>query len=367
MKLRKLIITTIAALLSLSAFAQTGGVKGLILSRLDSKPLKDAKVTIYIGDERKFVYTSEDGRFEILGIDDGMYRLEVEAADFLKTELNVKISNGDVYDLMNVTIAPDIAFGDLNDGVFAEFEGENEAGSGYEDIPSVLSASKDVFANIASFNFRQMRYLARGYESGTADVYINGIRFNDALSGYSPFSLFSGLNEATREKESFTGLAVSDYGIGGINGITNVNATASKVAKGYRFSVLSNSTTYRLRLMATYSTGEMDNGWAFAGSVSTRLGGNDYVQGVYYNAFAYFLSAEKNINDRHAICSTALTTCRVPVTNRDSPRTVLRNFLYLFRGITVRCFGGYCTCNEWHIEVNGLIMSLIRIYHTYLF
>ena len=55
MKLRKLIITTIAALLSLSAFAQTGGVKGLILSRLDSKPLKDAKVTIYIGDERKFV------------------------------------------------------------------------------------------------------------------------------------------------------------------------------------------------------------------------------------------------------------------------------------------------------------------------
>ena len=155
--------------------------------------------------------------------------------------------------------------------------------------------AKDVFENIASYNFSQMRYLSRGYESGTADVYINGIRFNDALSGYSPYSLFSGLNEATREKESVTGLAISDYGIGGINGITNVSASASKVAKGYRFSVLTNSTTYRLRLMATYATGEMDNGWAFAASVSTRLGGNDYVTGVYYNALAYFLVVSKSL------------------------------------------------------------------------
>lgn len=299
MNIRRVIITVIASLLTLTLLGQTGGVKGLIINRLTSSPLKDAKVTIYLPAERKFVYTLEDGRFEILGIEDGMYRMEIEAAHFIKTEINVKISNGEVYDLMNVTVAPDISLGDLNDGVFTEFEGENESGSGYEDIPSVLSASKDVFENIASYNFSQMRYLSRGYESGTADVYINGIRFNDALSGYSPYSLFSGLNEATREKESVTGLAISDYGVGGINGITNVSASASKVAKGYRFSVLTNSTTYRLRLMATYATGEMDNGWAFAASVSTRLGGNDYVTGVYYNALAYFLAAEKNINDRH--------------------------------------------------------------------
>ena len=174
MKLKKIVITAIVALLSISAFAQSGGVKGLIKSRMSSEPVKDAKVTIYLLSERKFVYTSEDGRFEILGIDDGMYRLEIEAAGFMKTEVNVKISNGDVYDLRDVTIAPDISVGDLNDGLFTEFEGENEAGSGYEDIPSVLSASKDIFENIASFNFSQMRYLSRGYESGTADVYING-------------------------------------------------------------------------------------------------------------------------------------------------------------------------------------------------
>lgn len=300
-KIFKPFIAIIFSLISTALLAQTGGVRGVILNRANALPVKDAKVTLRLPSERMFVYTSESGGFEISGIEDGMYRLEIEAAGFLKTELNVSIQNGVVFDFRNISITPLAATGEENLGydAFVEFVGENESGSGFEDVPSILSSSKDVFDNAASFTFSQMRYLGRGYESGTADVYLNGIRFNDALSGYTPYSLFSGLNEATREKEFVNGLAVSDYGVGGINGLTNIDVHASSVAKGYRFSVLTNSATYRLRLMATYSTGEMDNGWSFAASASTRFGGNDYVTGVFYNAFAYYLGAEKNLNDIH--------------------------------------------------------------------
>lgn len=309
MKFRTAFVLFLLALTALPAMAQSGGIKGVVLDRMASRPVKDAKVSLVHMGKNIFVYTGVDGKFEITGLEDGMYSVEISAGGFYTTQINVRVA-GDVYDLMNVSLAPDIPVGDMNDDMFAEFELEDESGAGYEDVPSVLSASKDVFDNIAAYSFSSMRFLNRGYESGMSDVYINGIRFNDALNGYTPYSLFSGLNEATREKESVGGMAVSDYGVGGINGLTNVNAYASTVAKGYRFSVLTNSATYRLRLMATYATGEMDNGWAFAASVSTRLGGNDYVTGVFYNAFAYYLAAEKNINDKHRF---ALTVFGSPV------------------------------------------------------
>ena len=69
-----------------------------------------------------------------------MYRMEIKAENFIATELNVSIKGG-MYDLREVSISPSIAPGDFNDNMFAEFEGENESGSGYEDIPSVLSSS----------------------------------------------------------------------------------------------------------------------------------------------------------------------------------------------------------------------------------
>ena len=276
MRIKTAVVSFMLMLVAIPALAQTGGVKGVVMDRDLARPVKDARVTLFYPGDEMSMYTGPI------------------------TQLSVRVSGGEIFDLMNVSITPDVPMTDfLSDDMFADFEMEDEAGAGYEDVPSVLSASKDVFDNIASFSFSQMRFLTRGYESGMSDIYINGIRFNDALSGYTPYSLFSGLNEATREKESVGGMSVSDYGVGGINGLTNVNAYASSVAKGYRFSVLTNSATYRLRLMATYSTGMMDNGWAFAASLSTRLGGNDYVTGVYYNAFAYFLAAEKMLNDRH--------------------------------------------------------------------
>lgn len=295
---RKMLLSFLVSLLCFTAIAQDGGVKGVVVNRVDRRPVKDAEVVLYSTVNGISVRTGADGSFEIPNVADGMYRMEIKATNYITAELNVSIQ-GRIYDLREVSISPNIGPGDFNDSMFAEFEGENESGSGYEDIPSVLSSSQDVFDNIASFSFSSMRFLSRGYESGMSDVYINGIRFNDAMSGYSPYSLFSGLNEATREKEVVGGMAVSDYGTGGISGLTNINAYASTVAKGYRFSVLTNSTTYRLRLMATYGTGKMDNGWAFALSLSTRLGGNDYIQGVFYNALAYFASAEKFIGDRH--------------------------------------------------------------------
>jgi hypothetical protein len=132
-------------------------------------------------------------------------------------------------------------------------------------------------------------------------VYLAGVKMNDAITGYSPFSLWSGLNEATRTKYTVNGSEISDYGIGGYNGLTNIPVNALSVRKGWRGSVLTNSQLYRLRLMMTYASGPRDDGWSYAFSASARLGGNDWVKGVYYRSFAYYAAVEKQFNDAHKL------------------------------------------------------------------
>lgn len=47
-------------------------------------------------------------------------------------------------------------------------------------------------------------------------------------------------------------------------------------------------------------------GWSYALSVSTRQGGNSYVNGVYYNAFGYFAAIEKQFNPMHRLSLTVM-------------------------------------------------------------
>ena len=162
MKIKTAIVSFMLMLAALPALAQTGGVRGTVMDRDLSRPVKDAKVTLFYTDKEMFVYTGADGVFEFDGIEDGVYNMEISAAGYLKTQLSVRVSGGEVYDLMNVSITPDVPMTDfMSDDMFADFEVEDESGSGYEDVPSVLSASRDVFDNIASFSFSQMRLAMR--------------------------------------------------------------------------------------------------------------------------------------------------------------------------------------------------------------
>ena len=297
---KRLILILAALLLGLSAMAQTGmgGVKAKVVSRSGRVPVAAAEIVVSDaeGSVAKAVST-ENGDFVINDLPDGSYLLTVTASGFAPGMVNFKVE-GYVKDLVFVSLLPETVVTEVDDSSFAELDMDD---SGYQDVPAILSSSSDVFDNTAGYKFSQIRFRQRGYDSSTQDVLLAGVRMNDALTGYAPWSLWSGLNEATRDKENVTGVSAADYGIGGYNGVSNIFATASSMRKGYRFSVLTNSSFYRLRLMASYATGEMDNGWSFAANVSTRLGGNDWVEGVYYRAFAYYFGAEKNWHDTHRL------------------------------------------------------------------
>lgn len=282
-----------------------GGVKGTVVNRADRIAVPNASLTLYLGD--KVIasgISSTDGTFHFDGLENGIYRLSVSASGFMPSEVNVTVE-GFVKDLMFVTMVASQRVSDMDDSNFAEFDMDD---SGYSDVPTILFGSNDIYTNIAGYGFSAIRFKNRGYNSETQDVYLSGVKMNDALTGYSPYSLWSGLNEAMRSKETTIGIESSEYGIGGYNGVTNILATPSSVRPGWRFSVLSNSALYRLRLMATYASGELDNGWSYAFNVSARLGGNDWVKGIYYRSFAYYAGVEKKFGDMHKLSLVAFAT-----------------------------------------------------------
>ena len=302
---KRLITALIALLLPLALPAQpTGGLTGTVVSRADRTPVEGAAAILYQGAREVATATSDaDGRIRVNGLEDGSYDLLVRAPQFMETHVSVTVTDGYVRNLFNIYLSqarPEIFTEDL-------IERFDMGDSGYDDNPTVLFDQNDVFNSLAGYNFSAVRFNARGYTSESQRVYLAGVLMNDAVTGSTPFSLWSGLNEATRTKESVTGAEVSNYGLGGINGVTNIYADAPNVRTGLRGSVMTNSTSYRLRLMLTYGSGVLDNGWSYALSASARLGGNDWVTGQYYRSFAYYASVAKEW-DKGRIALTAFGT-----------------------------------------------------------
>lgn len=300
MKIRALLVILLT-LACAGAYAQDGGVKGKVVSRDGRVALSNVKVVVEpLG---VTVMTDNHGNFNIDQLPKGEYQLKFEAPEFENLDLAVRVDKM-VKNLNSVVMAPDVQYV-IDDAVFAEFDSDTAADG--QSLPSSLSSSKDVFNNIASYKFSEMRFNVRGYDSQYSSIYLNGIRFNDAMTGYGPWSLWSGLNDATRNQENTAGLRSSGYGIDGIGGTTNVNARASQMRKGFRASVVNGNSMYRFRAMVSYASGLLDNGWSYAFSFSTRQGGNSYVDGVYYNAYGYFASVEKRFGgDRHNLALTIL-------------------------------------------------------------
>ncbi|MCB0804366.1 MAG: TonB-dependent receptor [Bacteroidales bacterium] len=182
--------------------------------------------------------------------------------------------------------------------VFAEdLEADNQA----QEISGLLQSSSDIYVSTAGYTFGQTRYRIRGYDSENTTVLINGVPVNDRETGRAYWSSWGGLNDATRNKTIETGIGASSEAFGGVGGVTNMITRASSFRKQTKLTYSMTNRSYRNRVMFLYSTGEMKNGWSFAASGSRRWAEEGYVEGTFYDAWSYFVAAEKKINSRHSI------------------------------------------------------------------
>lgn len=178
-----------------------------------------------------------------------------------------------------------------------DIEGDSES----YDISSLLQGSRDRYVSTAGFTFGSARYRLRGYDNENTIIMINGIPVNDPETGRAFFSTWGGLNDVTRMSVSHSGIGVSRENFGGIGGANNITTRASQYREETRVTYSNANRTYNHRAMFTHSTGMQDNGWALTMSGSRRIAGQGYVEGTFYDAFGYFFSGERRLNERHSI------------------------------------------------------------------
>jgi hypothetical protein len=89
---------------------------------------------------------------------------------------------------------------------------DNDQGDGGgQNVSSVLTAGRDPFFSVMSFNFNSVRYRMRGYDGDLNTTFMNGIQMDNLDNGFTPFGLWGGLNDVMRNREVSIGLRYNTF------------------------------------------------------------------------------------------------------------------------------------------------------------
>ena len=280
-------------------FSQQTSIRGFVKDMVTAQPVDAAMVKLEGSDLSTL--TDENGSFEfLLGLPNGEQLLIITKENYFVGRYKIVLEEGKTLDLLDL----EIEFDDSDDELFTITLSDDELNndtSGADNISGLLSASMDIFQRTAAFEFSQSFFRMRGLNTDNGTVLMNGIEMNKMFDGRPQWSNWGGLNDVIRSQELSVGLAPSIYTFGGILGTTNINLRASNYRSGGRVTYSSSNRSYTNRLMATYASGMLDGGWAYAFTLGRRWGDEGFQDGTFYDANSFFVSVEKKINDNHSL------------------------------------------------------------------
>ncbi len=291
--------------LAFSSLAQTGSVQGIIIDSKSAQPVEG--IFIQVNGTSIEAYTDNKGEFILENVPIGTGTLIFTGTDYEPKQLEFELSTEEILNIGSVDLI--YTYGNISDDlpmvVLEESDLEEESSQA---MSGLLHSSDDVFSQIAAYTFGAVRYKTRGYDSENSAIYFNGIEMNNIETGRPKYSDWGGLNDVLRNKEIYFGQDNNDLSLSYLGGGANLLTRPSGYRPGVKISYMSRLSNYRNRVMATASTGLMDNNWAFTISGSHRWAYEGYVDGTFYDASAYFIAAEKIINENHTVSLTAFAT-----------------------------------------------------------
>jgi len=304
--IQKLFFSSLLLLLfAQAAGAQTATIRGAVADAENNAPVIDASVVM--AQTGIFAATDSRGKFVMYDVPVGDYTLVVTRAGFLPFEQKTTLTSGQELNLtISLTRDPAATVANMGDIPTITLEEADADDGGVGNMGGLLNASRDVFQNVSNFGWFVFRFRERGYDGDHFPVYLNGVNINDPETGLAFFGEFGGLNDVLRSRESVVGLYPTDFGFTEIGGATNIDTRASVQRKQIRASYAVSNRSYRNRVMVTASTGLMPSGWAVSVSGSRRWAQEGWYDGTFFDGYAYFLSVDKKINEKHSLNFTLL-------------------------------------------------------------
>ncbi len=303
------IILFLSVALNTLAIAQQTVVRGKTVERATNKAIADVEVFI---ENSNFVQTTDsNGEFVFSGstlpLGEGV--LILRKLGYETQYLPIVINEGKELYFSEIFLQLDLNIYTTDIGVISLSDDElDQEDASTSNISGLLQSSKDAFLQAAAFDFSATFFNPRGYDSEYAKVHINGIEMNRLFNGRPQWSNWGGLNDATREQVFSMGMSANDYSFGGLAGSTNILMRASKYREGAKVSFASTNASYLGRLMVSYNTGWMSNGWAISIVASRRFGNEGYNDATLYEANSFFAAFERKISEKHSLNLTTIFT-----------------------------------------------------------
>lgn len=316
-------------------------LKGVITAEHSKSPIVGAKIRL--ANQDISTTTNAQGEFSLQLLQPIDEEVIISASGFLTQVKVIKLTENQTNDLGTVLLKSDIET-EMKQEILVQLSESDLSDDGQsQNMSTSLSRRGDVFSNLTSYAFSPMRFRVRGYGQENEQVYINGVNFNSQERGVFSYSMIGGLNDATRNRDVTNGIEANPFAYGGVGNATNILSTASRVAAGWKVGLSGTNRNYKGRVYATYGTGVMQNGWAFAASLAYRY--SPYIdtetpiigEGIFYNSGGYYFSAEKIFNDNHKL---AITTFGSP-TSRAQSAGVTQEVYDLYGSIYYNAYWGY--------------------------
>lgn len=291
------LLLTVATLLSATAYADDATRLVGRLVTANQQGISGATVTL--GNQGISTTTNANGEFSLTYLEPIDEEVILEADGYVSDIQLIQLQKGQLNDLGDILMQVDIAREAQEEVLLNLAEADlNDDEGKTQSMASASSASQDVFNSTTSFAWSNARYRARGYEQIYEQNYIEGISFNSAERGQFNFSAMGGLNDATRYREVVEGIESNNFTFGSLGKSTNYLQSATNYAQGWKVGLAGTNRNYKGAARATYASGLLDNGWAFAAQLAWRY--SPYIdvkgrigEGITYNSVGYFLTAEK--------------------------------------------------------------------------
>ncbi|MEM1001284.1 MAG: TonB-dependent receptor, partial [Bacteroidota bacterium] len=322
-------------LLSVAGWTQQTIVKGSVLEGTTLEPLPDVTISI----ENTFLSIKSDANGLFIFSNNlplGEQILKLEKVGYIPKRYPIIINEGKTLEIKGMTL--DYNQSDKTDLYVISISDDNlnsEDDGLTDNISGLLQASRDIFLNAAAFDFSSTFFRPRGLDNANGKLLINGIEMNKQFNGRPQWANWGGLNDVQRNQEFTMGLTPNAYTFSDLAGTNNIVMRASKYRRGGRISYAAANRSYRGRVMASYSSGQLEGGWSYSFLASRRFGNEGFIDGTLYDSNSVFAAVEKQINDKHSINFTGIYA-----QNRRGRSTAITDEVYRLKGRAYNPFWG---------------------------
>jgi iron complex outermembrane receptor protein len=305
-KLSKLLVLLSVVFISTTLFAQKNyKLTGTVRSADNGEVLIGANV--FLKGTTIGAATDANGKY-VIEAPAGKYTVVCSYVGFGKKAVDINLTNNMQLNFalkeyqfqLNVTVIADRAKERETPVAFTNVDKKDmEFKLGSRDIPLVLNTTPSVYATQQGGGAGDARVNVRGFNQKNVAIMINGVPVNDMENGWVYWSNWDGLGDASNSIQVQRGLTAVNLATPSIGGTMNIITDPSAQKAGFKFRQEIGSGNFNKKTLFV-NTGLVNNKFALSfGGV--RKTGQGFIDRTWTDAWAYYLGASYNINDKNRI------------------------------------------------------------------